>query len=308
MNAAIRPFQPKRPSAPASNHDGDILQSGNQSSGRAIGDIIREIKGLTEEQIAQIVEHQRGSGLRFGDAAVALGLASDQDVVFALSQQFHYPYTPESRRKVNSELVTAVQPFSRQAEAFRAIRSQLMMRVFSANEPKRALAIVSADQGDGKTYFTANLGIALAQLGGRVLVVDADLRNPRLHTLFDVPNNTGLSGILSSRQEENVIFQVTDMPSMYVMPVGVTPPNPLELIERPAFRLLMAELLRKFDHVLVDTPAATLGSDATVIAAKCGAALAIARKDRSRVSTLTDLVTAVTATTQKFAGVIVNQY
>jgi protein-tyrosine kinase len=308
MNASVRPFQTKRASS-SGGHDGDILQSqGPSSSNRAIGDIIREIKGLSEEQITQIVEHQRNTGLRFGDAAVALGLASDQDVIFALSQQFHYPYTPESRRKVNSELVTAVQPFSRQAEAFRAIRSQLMMRVFAANEPKRALAVVSADPGDGKTYFTANLGIALAQLGGRVLVVDADLRSPRLHTLFDVPNTTGLSGILSSRQEDNVIFQVTDMPSLYVMPVGVTPPNPLELIERPAFRLLMGELLRKFDHVLVDTPAATLGSDATVIAAKCGAAIAIARKNRSRVNTLNDLVATVSASTPKFAGVIVNEF
>ncbi|MEY2689019.1 MAG: hypothetical protein RL375_3217, partial [Pseudomonadota bacterium] len=229
-------------------------------------------------------------------------------VIFALSQQFHYPYTPESRRPLNSELVTAVQPFSRQAEAFRAIRSQLMMRVFAPAEPKRALAIVSPDSGDGKTFFTANLGVVLAQLGGRVLLVDADMRGPRLHTLFDVPNNTGLSGILSSRQEDNVIFQAPDLPSLFIMPVGVTPPNPLELIERPAFRLLMSELLRKFDHVLVDTPAAVYGSDASVLAAKCGAALAIARKNRSRVNSLHELVATVSASTPKFAGVIINEF
>jgi chain length determinant protein tyrosine kinase EpsG len=306
MNAAVRPFLAKRPQA-QSNTTEDVHAVAQQND-RSIGDIIREIKGLSEDQIAAIAEHQKTSGLRFGDAAVALGLASDQDVIFALSQQFHYPYTPESRRKLNSELVTAVQPFSRQAEAFRAIRSQLMMRVFAPSEPKRALAIVSPDSGDGKTFFTANLGVVLAQLGGRVLLVDADMRGPRLHTLFDVPNTTGLSGILSSRQEDNVIFQAPDLPSLFIMPVGVTPPNPLELIERPAFRLLMSELLRKFDHVLVDTPAAVYGSDANVIATKCGAALAIARKNRSRVDSLHDLVATVSASTPKFAGVIVNEF
>ncbi|MBK6854898.1 MAG: polysaccharide biosynthesis tyrosine autokinase [Burkholderiales bacterium] len=306
MNAAVRPFLAKRPQV--ANNTTDDVHPVAQQQDRSIGDIIREIKGLSEEQIVAIAEHQKTSGLRFGDAAVALGLASDQDVIFALSQQFHYPYTPESRRKLNSELVTAVQPFSRQAEAFRAIRSQLMMRVFAPSEPKRALAIVSPDSGDGKTFFTANLGVVLAQLGGRVLLVDADMRGPRLHTLFDVPNNTGLSGILSSRQEDNVIFQAPDLPSLFIMPVGVTPPNPLELIERPAFRLLMSELLRKFDHVLVDTPAAVYGSDASVLATKCGAALAIARKNRSRVDSLHDLVATVSASTPKFAGVIVNEF
>lgn len=275
---------------------------------RSIGDIIRQTKNLSEDQVNAIVEHQRQHGLRFGEAAVALGLASDSDVVFALSQQFHYPFTPEERRATHAELVTAAQPFSHQSEAFRAIRSQLMMRVFNPAEPKRALAVISPDAGDGKTFFVANLGVTLAQLGGRTLVVDADLRGPRLHQVFGVPNNSGLSGILSGRQEDNVIYQAPDIPSLYVMPVGVTPPNPLELLERPAFRLLMNELLRKFDHVVVDTPAAVYGSDAPVIASKCGAALVLARKDRTRLNHLQDLTATVGASTAKLAGVIVNEF
>jgi capsular exopolysaccharide synthesis family protein len=139
-------------------------------------------------------------------------------------------------------------------------------------------------------------------------VVDADLRSPGLHRLFGIPNQTGLSSILSGRQEENVIFQAPDIPSLYVMPVGVTPPNPLELLERPAFRLLMGELLRKFDHVIVDTPAHALGTDAAVVASKCGAALMLARKDKSRVNRLQDLVATVGATNAKLAGVIVNEF
>ena len=104
------------------------------------------------------------------EAAVALGLLSSDEVVYALSQQFHYPYTPSDRGNIHPELITASQPFGFQAEAFRAIRSQLIMRVFNPKEPRRALAVISPDGGDGKTYFVANLGVVLAQLGGRTLL------------------------------------------------------------------------------------------------------------------------------------------
>lgn len=305
MNFAARKIHTPH-SGPTLVHSADDISSSGEQD-RSIGDIIRQTKNLTEAQVNAILEQQRSSGMRFGEAAVALGLASDSDIVFALSQQFHYPYTPEEHRITQRELVVASQPFSKQAEAFRAIRSQLMMRVFNPAEPRRALAVISPDAGDGKTFFVANLGVVLAQLGGRILVVDADLRGPRLHEVFGVPNTTGLSSILSGRQEDSVIYQAPDIPSLYVMPVGVTPPNPLELLERPAFRLLMGELVGKFDHVIVDTPASKYGMDAAVIASKCGAALVLARKDQTRVKELNHLVGSVSASGAKLAGVIVNE-
>lgn len=305
MSVAQRQLNSMRP--PILTAVTDDIQSPEMQD-RSIGQIIRKAKNLSNEQVEQIIAHSRSSGLRFGESAVAIGLASNQDVVYALSQQFHYPYTPEERREVNRELIVSGQPFSKQAESFRAIRSQLMMRVFNPTEPKRALAVVSPDGGDGKTYFTANLGVALAQMGGRTLVMDADLRGPRLHQLFGIPNGSGLSGILSGRQEDNVIFQASDIPSLFIMPVGVTPPNPLELLERPAFRLLIGELLRKFDHVVVDTPAVAHGADATVIAARCGAAITIARRGKTRLNALHDLSETLTANTSKMVGVILNEY
>ena len=275
---------------------------------RSIGDIISETRNLTAEQIERVLDYQREKGVRFGEAAIALGFASTDDVLFALSQQFHYPYAPEERRKVNPELVSLNQPFSHQAESFRAVRSQLMMRLFNEGEPRRALAIVSPDSGDGKTYFAANLAVALAQLGGRTLLVDADLRGPRQHEVFNVSNEAGLSGILSGRAETKVVQQVPDVPSLFLLPVGITPPNPLELIERPAFGLLMRELISKFDHVIVDTPAAVYGADSAAIAARCGAALVIARKDVSRVGALRDMVVQLSGSPAKLAGVVMNEF
>lgn len=275
---------------------------------RSIGDIIRQTNNLTADQVEKILEHQRQHGLRFGESAVALGLATDEDILFALSQQFHYPYAPEERRNLNPELITAAKPFSTQSEAFRAIRSQIMMRVFNGEEPRRALAVVSPNSGDGKTFFTANVAVVLSQLGGRTLLVDADMRGPRQHEVFGVSGVAGLSGLLTGRAEANVITQVPDLPSLFLLPVGITPPNPLELVERPAFGLLIRELLSKFDHVVIDTPAGEYGSDATVIADKAGAALVIARRNTSRVSALDQMVGALSETRTRMIGVIMNEY
>jgi protein-tyrosine kinase len=275
---------------------------------QSIGTIIAETRNLTAEQVEKVLAHQKAKGIRFGEAAIALGYASNDDVLFALSQQFHYPYAAEGQRKANPELVALNQPFSVQAESFRAIRSQIIMRLFNEGQERHAIAVVSPDSGDGKTYFAANLAVTLAQLGGRTLLVDADLRGPRQHEVFGIDNSAGLSGILSGRAESKVIQQVAGVPSLFVLPVGITPPNPLELVERPAFGLLIRELLGKFDHVVVDTPAAQYGSDYAVIAARCGAALVIARQGKSAVVSLQDLVANLVETPAKLAGVIVNEF
>ncbi|WOB07008.1 polysaccharide biosynthesis tyrosine autokinase [Piscinibacter gummiphilus] len=275
---------------------------------RPIGSILTETKRLPAGQIDKVLEYQRRKGIRFGEAAVALKLITEDDVLYALSQQFHYPYAPHTRRDLSGELVAAMQPFSDQAEAFRALRSQLMMRMFMPGAAPRALAIVSPEKGDGKTFFAANLAIAMAQLGGRTLLIDANLRGPRIHQLFSIEEKAGLSGVLSGRVQANVIHQIADLNTLFVLPVGVAPPNPLELVERPAFSRLLSELLGKFDHVIVDTPASQRGSDAGVIAARCGAALVVARRHQSRLGALHQLVSRLKDSPAQLAGVVINEY
>lgn len=275
---------------------------------RSIGSILADLRNLSADQVEKIVRHQRDKGVRFGEAAVALGFVSTDDVLFALSQQFHYPYAPEERRSVSPELVALNQPFGVRAESFRAIRSQIMLRLFNEGQPRRAIAVVSPDAGDGKTYLAANLAVTLAQLGGRTLLVDADLRHPRQHEVFGLENRAGLSGILSGRAESKVIQQVVGVPSLFVLPCGIVPPNPLELVERPAFGLLIRELLSKFDHVVADSPAGCYGSDSAVIAARCGAALVVARKNRGSVTALQDLVANLGETPALLSGVVFNEF
>ncbi len=276
---------------------------------RSIGDILAEFRQLSAEQVEKVLEHQREHGLRFGEAAVALGFASQDDVLYALAQQFHYPYAPEEEKQVSAELVMLREPFGPRAEAFRALRSQISMRIW-ADAERKALAVISPSQGDGKTYTAANLALSLAQLGGgRTLLVDADLRNSRLHELFGLETRgSGLSAILSGRGDSRSIQPIARVPGLFVLPAGTTPPNPLELVERSAFALLMRELTEKFDHVIVDSPAAEHGADAGVIAARCGAALLVARKDNSRVRALQDLVGSFAGGSVQMAGVVLNEF
>lgn len=275
---------------------------------RAIGDILAKTSKLTPARVDKVLAHQKAKGLRFGQAAVALGYATEQDVLSALAQQFNYPIATEAQRKLSPELVALNEPFSRQAEVFRSIRSQLLVNVFGENaHPRRALAIVSPSAGDGKTFFAANLAVTLAQLAGRTLLVDADLRSPRQHRVFNLPGGAGLSGILSGRSESRLVKQ-GGVPGLFVLPVGVVPPNPLELVERPTFGLLIHELVSKFDHVVVDTSAAEYGADCSVVAARCGAALVVARKNASRVDTLKELSETLNRIPATMASVVMNEY
>jgi protein-tyrosine kinase len=273
-----------------------------------IGEILSKSKSLKPDQIGAILAHQKQTGSRFGEAAVQLGVVSSDDVLYALAQQFHYPYAPVAKQKLNVELIAAAQPFSKQAEAFRAIRGQLLLKAFNDEGQKRALTVISANQGDGKTFFAANIAIVLSQLGGKTLLIDADMRSPRLHEVFGVANNTGLSGLLSGRSSVQAICSIDDLPSLFLLPGGPIPPNPIELIERPAFSILISELVSKFDYVIVDTPAAVHGSDSSALSLKCGASICIARKGNSKMVGVQDLIATMSAGEVKLAGVILNEY
>lgn len=274
---------------------------------RTIGDIIRENRQLTPEQVERVLEHQRQHGVRFGEAAVALKLASSDDVLWALSQQFHYPFMSREQRKLlNPELVAARHPFSSPSELVRSLRSQIVKRL-SAIGQRAAVAVVSPASGDGKTYFAANLAISFSQLRRNTLLIDADLRNPRLHELFGAQPGAGLTNTLTGRNGQ-VIRPVAQLPNLYLLPAGTLPPNPLELVDSPTFGLLMRRVLERFDHVVVDTPAASHGADASVIAGQCGTALAIARQGHSRVSGLQDFVSQLRDDGTQVLGMLVNQY
>ena len=139
---------------------------------RTLGAILIDSGQLTPEDAERVLQYQKQHNLRFGEAAVRLGLISEADIQFALSRQFAYAYlrkTPGEARPLSDELVAAYQPFSPRVEQLRAIRSQLMLRWFDRAEERQVLTVVGAERGEGRSYLAANLAIVFSQLGERTL-------------------------------------------------------------------------------------------------------------------------------------------
>jgi len=291
---------------PSGGASGDV-----EMIGRLLADVVAARAPWTAERAAQIESVARQRGMRFGDAAVALGAATVDEVMQALARQFRYPsleLTSRGRSSLGDEAVMLVQPHAPQAEAFRALRSQLIRQLFREAPPGPSLAIASPDTGDGKTFLAANLALSLAQMGGRTLLIDADLRGPRLHEVLGVDNDVGLSTVLSGRADLQSIQPVSALPGLFMLPGGALPPNPLELIERPAFASLLRHLATRFDHVIVDTPAAIYGSDAQAIADRCTATLVVARRHVTRLAPLQQFIAALGQGPSRLVGVFLNEF
>lgn len=262
---------------------------------------------LDADQVQRVLQHQRAKGLRFGEAAVALGFATERAVADALSHQYRYAHAAGEGALRHEDLVVANQPFSAGAEVFRSIRAQLKMRVSGA-ATRPAIAVLSANDGEGKSYFAANLAIAFSQLGERTLLIDADLRNPRQQQLFRVDDASGLSSVLSGRSESHMVHPVAGLPNLFVLPTGPVPPNPLELAESSRFAAMLAMVSATFDHVIVDTPAFSHGMDGPVIAASCRLALVVVRRHKSPMGAVQDLLAALSRSPAEVAGVVLNEF
>lgn len=261
----------------------DIEPVGPQNRGETslpIGALLIDAGRITPEEAQRIHDYQNQVGLPFGEAGISMGLLTDEDVRHALAIQFgHAALSPDAG--LGKDLVAALDPDSPAVEHLRSLRSQLMLRWFEADAAPPALAVVSAGPGEGRSYITANLAVLFAQLGRRTLVVDADLRRPRQHRIFGIPGRMGLSAILAGRAGPEVIIGIDKLPGLSVLPAGVLPPNPQELLARPHFQRLLAALQSTFEVILIDTPAAGAFADAATVAARAGAALMVTCRDRS---------------------------
>ncbi|MGE5493391.1 MAG: chain length determinant protein tyrosine kinase EpsG [Actinomycetota bacterium] len=283
------------------------VESHHAIASRPIGAILMDRGLLTPEGAESILKLQREAKLPFGDAAVQLGLLTEADIQFALSQQFDYAYLPLSGDKpVSEELLAAYRPFSHEVEDLRAIRSQLMLRWFDKSRDHRALAVVGAANGEGRSFLSANLAIVFSQLGERTLLVDADMRRPRQHQLFKLDNRVGLSSLLGGRSNGSSIVPVAAFSSLAVLPAGPIPPNPLELLGRPTFGQFLLEVGADYDVILIDTPAAADCADASMIATRVGAALAVARRNETRVAAFSELVRTLAGAGVAVVGSILN--
>jgi len=248
-----------------------------------IGELLAEAGRLTEHDVKRVLVFQRKKNLRFGEAVQRLGLATDDDVQQALARQFNFPWLRRGEGGVHPLLISAYQPFSEAAEAFRILRGELMLRWFDRGH--KTLAIGSAREGAGTSMVAANLAVSFAQLGERVLLIDANFRMPIQDELFGISAEMGLAAVLLGRIGlERAVVTIAELNGLAVLCAGPVPPNPHELLSGAAFRNLLEFAQDLFDVVLIDTPAILASGDGQMIAARAEGHLLVTRRHRTRVS------------------------
>jgi protein-tyrosine kinase len=303
MDMNQRPLHPQKAPQPNSQS-----QSQMPKRDRSIGALLIDSRHLSATDAESVMRYARTHDMRFGDAAVKLGLVTRANVQHALARQFDYPYLALDDDAVSREVVAAYAPFTAPVEALRALRTQLLLRWYEADPPHKSIAVVSARPGEGRSFLAANLAVVFSQLGERTLLIDADLRNPRQHEIFQLPDRVGLSAILAGRGNENVIQRIHGLLGLSVMPAGAAPPNPQELLSRPAFGAMLSGFGSHYDVVILDTPAALMGADFQSVTAAAEGALLVTRRNFSRASEshlVTEYVTAAGATV---VGAVLNDH
>jgi len=288
-------------SVPPIEGSGRVISSDNR-----IGSILVADGRLAIGQIEEVMELQRVEGLRFGEAAVTLGLISTDDLHRAIARQYNLPHLLAGNAHIGKELVVAQQPFHPRAEEVRALRTHLSLRWSRARVKHRVLAIVSTGAKEGRSYLTANLALAFSQVGERTLIIDADLRAPRQHRIFSVPDRFGLSGVLSGRTGSAAVMPIPEFGALSLLPAGAPPPNPQELLSRPALAVLLHELGSRFDLILIDTPPTNLYADAHAVAFQAGSAMVLARKDHTRLHDTKNVIRELTDMGTRVVGTVLN--
>lgn len=277
-------------------------------SERTIGAILLEEGKLTPREIERVLERQREDKVRFGEAAVRLGFITEDDVRFALAKQYDMPHFTPSSEGPSRELVAAFAPFHPRTEEMRALRTQLLIRWYNPEQGRKSLVVASPERAEGRSYVAANLAIVFSQLGARTLLVDADLRRPRQHQIFGLPEGHGLSTLLAGRSEHTATFPVPGLNRLSVLPAGPLPPNPQELLSRPVFNSFMKDLQSIYDVVIIDTPPAAHYADVQSVTFRAGDALIVARKNHTPVQSTSKTIRELAGTGARVVGTVVNEY
>lgn len=224
---------------------------------------------------------------RIGDIPVLTGIAQVQE-------EEHLPLVAQARSKA---------PVS---EAFRVLRTNIQFA--SVDAPLRTLLVTSPGPEEGKSFITANLAVVMAQLGRRVIIVDADLRKPRQHKIFNLPNNIGLTSALLAERNTDITghLQATEVPDLFVLTSGPIPPNPSELLGSQRMADVVQILLDQADVLLFDTPPVLAVTDAAVLAKEVGGVLVVGQVGVTRQPALHQSMVELQRVGARILGVVLN--
>jgi capsular exopolysaccharide synthesis family protein len=192
------------------------------------------------------------------------------------------------------------------SEAFRDLRTSLLLA--SPDRPPRRIVVTSCEPDDGKSTVSANLSIVLTQLGRRVLLIDSDLRKPRMHRVFDLENSAGLSSVLSGNAEPEELLRETLIHRLSVVTSGPIPPNPSELLGSTGLESFLEHVEQQggFDHIIMDSPPVVSVTDPVILAAIADATLLVVRQGKTARESLAQSVQRLRQSRARLAGAVLN--
>ena len=201
--------------------------------------------------------------------------------------------------------VLAHDPFSITTEAYRILRTTLL--VAQAETPPKTLLFTSGMHGEGKTVTAVNTAAVLAQMGVRVLVIDADLRCSACHTVLGIENKSGLAEVLAGRWDPSDVIRPTVSEHLFVLSSGSVPRNPAELVGSKQMRTILASLQEQYDYILIDSPPVMLASDAMLLSTMVDGVVLVANAQRTPKQVVREARTRLTCAQAKILGVVLNQ-
>ena len=202
------------------------------------------------------------------------------------------------------DLGVFLDPKSVAAECCRSIRTNILF--MSPDHPIRTLVVTSPSPQEGKTTTAINLAVTMAEAGGRVLLLDTDMRRPRLHRSFGVPNQTGISTVVVGKATLEEAIKRTDVPNLDVLTCGPVPPNPSELIHTDRFALILADCAKLYDRVILDSPPTSAVTDPAVLGNLADGVVLIIKAGETTREAAVHARRQLTSAKARMIGVVVN--
>ncbi|MEH7299394.1 CpsD/CapB family tyrosine-protein kinase [Neobacillus drentensis] len=202
------------------------------------------------------------------------------------------------------KLITAVAPKSPISEQYRTVRTNIQYS--SIDGEMRVLMVTSSGPGEGKSTTVANLAVTFAQLGKKVLLVDADLRKPTVHHTFSVNNQVGFTTVLTKQTSLEKAVVETNEQDLYVLTSGPIPPNPAELLSSKSMEQFIEEAKEQFDFVLFDTPPLLAVADPQILANQCDGSILVVYSERTEIDQAKKSKELLENAKGKLLGVVLN--
>jgi polysaccharide biosynthesis transport protein len=196
-------------------------------------------------------------------------------------------------------------PKSLAAECCRSIRTNILF--MSPDHPPHTIVVTSPSPQEGKTTTTINLAVTMAEAGGKVLVIDTDMRRPRLHRSFGVPNQTGISTVIVGESTLDEVIKRTEVPNLDILTCGPIPPNPSELLHAAKFAQIIRECAKRYDRVILDSPPTSAVTDPAVLGNLCDGVILVVKGGQTKRESAALARRQLHSAKAKILGVIVNE-